>query len=82
MGYTGGITIIKDYVKPFRPARNTPAVRRYETLPGKQAQMDWGITHYIDERGNMHKTPAFIMILGVQDANMLSLPNVVTFTVS
>src|SRR5690554_4227546 len=22
MGYTGGITIIKDYVKPFRPARS------------------------------------------------------------
>jgi len=40
MGYTGGITIIKDYVKPYRPARNLPAVRRYETLPGKQAQMD------------------------------------------
>jgi transposase len=64
MGYNGGITIIKDYVKPFRPARSAPAVRRYETLPGKQAQMDWGITHYIDERGNIHKTPAFIMILG------------------
>ena len=64
IGYTGGITIIKDYVKPFRPARSTPAVRRYETLPGKQAQMDWGITHYIDERGNIHKTPAFIMIMG------------------
>jgi transposase len=64
IGYTGGITIIKDYVKPFRPARSTPAVRRYETLPGKQAQMDWGITHYIDERGNVHKTPAFIMIMG------------------
>ena len=63
-GYTGGITIIKDYVKPFRPPRNAPAVKRYETLPGKQAQMDWGITHYIDEKGDIHKTPAFIMILG------------------
>ncbi len=64
MGYTGGITIIKDYVKPFRPARSAPAVRRYETLPGKQAQMDWGITHYIDEKGEIHKTPVFVMILG------------------
>jgi len=64
MGYTGGITIIKDYVKPYRSARNLPAVRRYETLPGKQAQMDWGITYYIDERGNIHKTPVFVMILG------------------
>jgi len=64
MGYTGGITIIKDYVKPYRPARSLPAVRRYETLPGKQAQMDWGIAHYIDEKGNIHKTPVFVMILG------------------
>jgi len=40
-GYDGGITIIKDYVQDKRPPRNTPAVKRYETLPGKQAQMDW-----------------------------------------
>jgi len=26
--------------------------------------MDWGIAHYIDERGRTHKTPAFVMILG------------------
>jgi len=64
MGYTGGITIIKDYVKPYRPAKNAPAVERYETEPGKQAQIDWGIIHYIDDRGYVHKTPAFVMILG------------------
>lgn len=64
LGYTGGITIIKDYVKDMRPARSSPAVRRYETPPGKQAQMDWGITHYVDEHGVIHKTPAFIMIMG------------------
>ena len=63
-GYAGGITIIKDYVQRFRPAKSTPAVRRYETPPGKQAQMDWGIVHYIDGRGKIHKAPAFVMILG------------------
>jgi transposase len=63
-GYSGGITILKEYVHEFRPAKSAPAVRRYETLPGKQAQMDWGITHYVDEYGNIHKTPAFVMILG------------------
>ena len=62
-GYTGGITIIQDYVKPFRPAKSAPAVRRYETLPGKQAQMDWGISCYIDEMGHVHKTPVFTMIM-------------------
>lgn len=63
-GYTGGMTIIKDYVHTFRPAKNSPAVQRYETPPGRQAQMDWGITQYIDERGIVHKTPVFTMILG------------------
>ena len=26
--------------------------------------MDWDITYYIDKKGHVHKTPAFIMILG------------------
>lgn len=63
-GYDGGISILKDYVKPFRPAKKSPAVQRYETPPGKQAQMDWGICHYVDDKGHEHKVPAFIMILG------------------
>jgi transposase len=63
-GYTGGITILKEYVHSSRPPRTAPAVRRYETLPGKQAQMDWGISHTIDEQGNIHKVPVFAMVMG------------------
>ena len=63
-GYDGGITILKDYVHPYRPARALPAVQRYETQPGKQAQMDWGITNYIDKDGEIHKVPVFAMVLG------------------
>jgi transposase len=62
--YDGGITIVKDYVSSFRQPKSGKAVSRYETLPGKQAQMDWGILHYIDENGAVHKTPAFVMIMG------------------
>ena len=36
MGYDGSMTILKDYVHPFRPAKTAPAVQRYETEPGKQ----------------------------------------------
>ena len=43
LGYDGGMSILKAYVHPYRPAKATPAVRRYETPSGKQAQMDWGI---------------------------------------
>ena len=63
-GYSGGITIVKDYVKPYRPSKSLPAVPRYETQPGKQAQMDYGICHYTDLDGLIHKVPAFIMIMG------------------
>ena len=62
-GYSGGKTIIKDYVQPFRPPKSIPAVPRYETPPGKQAQMDWGICQYLDPDGEIHKVPAFVMIL-------------------
>lgn len=62
--YDGSITIIKDYVSNFRPPKSGKAVSRYETPPGKQAQMDWGITHYADENGIIHKSPAFVMIMG------------------
>ena len=40
MGYDGGMSILKEYVHPYRPAKSAPAVRRYETPSGKQAQMD------------------------------------------
>ena len=63
-GYDGGITILKEYVHPYRPAKLLPAVRRFETPSGKQAQMDWGICHYADSDGALHKVPVFVMILG------------------
>ena len=63
-GYDGGISILKDYVHTFRPAKQLPAVRRYETAAGKQAQMDWGICHYTDVKGEVHKVPVFVMVLG------------------
>lgn len=63
-GYDGGITVLKEYVHPCRPAKALPAVRRYETPAGKQAQMDWGICHYTDSSGTLHKVPVFVMILG------------------
>ena len=64
LGYEGGKSILKDYVQPYRPARSAPAVRRYETPNGRQAQMDWGICQYLDKEGQLHKVPVFVMILG------------------
>lgn len=67
-GYTGGITIIKDYVKPYRPPKQAPAVQRYETKAGQQAQVDWKICEYIDLNGEVRKIPVFAMVLGYSRA--------------
>ena len=64
LGYDGGMSIVKAYVHPHRPAKAAPAVRRYETPSGRQAQMDWGICQYLDQQGQLHKVAVFVMILG------------------
>ncbi|MDB5077851.1 MAG: transposase, partial [Chloroflexi bacterium] len=41
-GYTGGMTVLKDFVRPLRPpAASQRPVQRYETPPGRQLQIDW-----------------------------------------
>lgn len=71
LGYDGGKSILKDYVQPYRPAKSAPAVRRYETPNGKQAQMDWGICQYLDKEDQLHKVPVFVMILGTSRAKYI-----------
>jgi len=53
-GYSGGVTILRDYVHPMRPPKGGhQAVQRYETEPGKQMQIDWGTFMY--ERDGVRK---------------------------
>ena len=40
-GYEGGISILKDFTRPYRVSRRGPVVR-FETPPGQQAQCDFG----------------------------------------
>lgn len=70
-GYTGGRTILKDYVKDFRPPKQVPAVLRYETKPGEHAQVDWGLCEYADQDGNVRKVPVFVMVLGYSRATYI-----------
>jgi transposase len=41
-GYTGGETILRDYIRPKRVLRKSRATVRFETPPGRQMQSDWG----------------------------------------
>lgn len=63
-GYTGGISILKAFVHPLRPAVAGHApVQRYETQPGEQLQFDWGEFFY-EEEGQKKKYYGFTAILG------------------
>lgn len=63
-GYRGAYTILKDYVSPKRQAAREVCVRRFETPPGRQAQMDWGHLGYVEEDAKKSKIWSFVLTLG------------------
>jgi transposase len=63
-GYTGKISILRDYISKKRKEMHNVAVRRFETLPGQQAQVDWMHIGTVTENGRSLKRYAFIMKLG------------------
>lgn len=64
-GYSGGYTVVKDYLRPKRREAEAVAVRRFETAPGHQAQVDWGELGVIEfPDGSKRKMYGFVMTLG------------------
>lgn len=63
-GYTGKITLLRDFMKPHRKTHSSSASIRYETPPGKQAQVDWGEFKVRLPDGKEKKLHAFVMLLG------------------
>lgn len=41
-GYSGGYTMLRQYIQPKREQRPARATVRFETQPGEQLQSDWG----------------------------------------
>jgi transposase len=64
-GYPGGYEMVKLAVRPLRVERDrlAEATMRFETAPGRQAQVDWGTTwaHVGDAHVRVH---LFVMVLG------------------
>jgi len=63
-GYQGGRSLIKNFVQPYRSAPRQRTTVRFETLPGQQAQVDWGYFGFIEHAGQRRRLYAFVMTLG------------------
>ncbi len=66
LGYAGGYTAVKDFVREIRPSRAAGFEARFETPPGRQAQVDFAHfrTVFDDEPGAEHVVWLFSLVLG------------------
>jgi transposase len=63
-GYSGGKTILADFTRPYRQARHRNSDIRFETPPGKQAQVDWAELGIHEVGGRRMRLSLFLMVLG------------------
>lgn len=63
LGYTGSPRGVRRYVAQARP-RHERVYKPVETLPGEQAQVDWGSEGTIEVDGRQLKLYAFVFVLG------------------
>ena len=66
LGYTGGYTILTEFLRGIRPAAAPEFEVRFETPPGRQAQVDFAHfrTAFTDEPGAEHVVWLFSFVLG------------------
>ena len=65
-GFDGKYSIVKEYVRSKKMDLDEKATVRFETMPGQQAQMDWGFfeEYQVNEGCQSKKLYCFLMILG------------------
>jgi len=61
-GYSGGFSIVKDYVRSVRPVRH-PAFLTLAFAPGEAAQVDWGSAGTITLGNTRRRLSFFVMVL-------------------
>ena len=66
LGYAGGYTAVTDFLREVRPPPRAGFERRFETPPGKQAQVDFAHFKAVfdDEPGQVRTVWLFSMVLG------------------
>jgi transposase len=63
-GYKGGYTVLRQRVRQLRQQCPRPAVERFETGPGAQAQMDWAVYTIDFTQEGRRKVNLFSYVLG------------------
>lgn len=68
-GYKGSYELVKRFIRPYRAEQRhlEEATVRFETGPGKQAQVDWGSTQ-VQIAGRQVRIQIFVMVLGYSRA--------------
>lgn len=62
-GYPGGVDHFRHLISCYRPKPMAEAFLRLRTLPGEQAQIDWGHFGYLDIGKAKRPLMAFVMVL-------------------
>ena len=62
-GYTGSLRTLRHFVQRVRPVPKTEAFLRVETLPGEQAQVDWGYVGKLQVPGGERALWVFVLVL-------------------
>ena len=62
MEFTGGFTIVKDYVRKVRPKR-VEAFLKLSFAPGECAQVDWGTYGTVSVGSTTRKLNFFVMVM-------------------
>ena len=63
LGYKGQISILKALLAMIRPRKSPEAFLKRETLPGEEAQVDWGSCGHILVEGVIRALSVFVMVL-------------------
>jgi len=65
-GYTGGLTLVKDFARQVRPAKSPGFEHRFETPAGRQAQVDFAHfrVRFLDEPSTPCTVWLFSLVLG------------------